>query len=214
MKPIKLIFTIIYLTSGVFITFGQETNYEVSLEKTFSSSAMDFAPRFINRQGNKLIYTSSKEDTAMQLVNLFYSEKTETAWSNPIALIDKKDSYGAGVPTIDLDRNVMFFTKCNAFKNQVNFGCKIYYTYLSGGLIGETFLLDIPLPDSAEHITLGHPYFSNELDLLLFAADLPGGEGEMDIWYSKYNRDEDSWSTPTNLGPEINTDKSELYPSI
>ena len=42
---------------------------------------------------------------------------------------------------------------------------------------------------------------------------MPGGQGGKDIWMmKKVKRDE--WSTPINLGDQINTSGDELYPFI
>lgn len=56
------------------------------------------------------------------------------------------------------------------------------------------------------------PAFSPGGDTLFFAADYSGGEGGFDLYWCV--RDGDSWSEPENLGPGVNTDQHEVYPSF
>ena len=80
--------------------------------------------------------------------------------------------------------------------------------------MGEAMPLDIPTDADKSKYNIGHPYFSNELDVLFFASTMPGGYGGADIWYSKYDRNTDTWGKAMNLGPEINTKGSETFPFI
>lgn len=55
-----------------------------------------------------------------------------------------------------------------------------------------------------------HPALSPSGTQLFFASNMPGGFGGVDIYVSNYENNE--WSKPINLGPEINTEGDELYP--
>jgi len=46
---------------------------------------------------------------------------------------------------------------------------------------------------------------------LIFASNLPGGKGGMDLWYSSYDKKNDQWGAPKNLG-NINTVGDEMFP--
>jgi len=59
---------------------------------------------------------------------------------------------------------------------------------------------------------LCHPTVSADGQLLLFAADIPGGFGGMDLYYSVKN--EHGWGEPVNLGAAINTAGNELFPFL
>ena len=48
---------------------------------------------------------------------------------------------------------------------------------------------------------------------LYFGSERPGGQGGSDIWKAKPQAD-GSYSTPENLGPEINTPENEYEPSV
>ena len=49
-------------------------------------------------------------------------------------------------------------------------------------------------------------------DIMVFTSDREGGQGGFDLYYSLYENG--AWTTPINLGPEINTEYDEYRPII
>jgi len=49
-------------------------------------------------------------------------------------------------------------------------------------------------------------------NIMIFTSDRPGGIGGFDLYYSVYR--EGKWSSPYNMGPEINTEHNEYRPLI
>ncbi|MCO5234581.1 MAG: OmpA family protein [Chitinophagales bacterium] len=60
--------------------------------------------------------------------------------------------------------------------------------------------------------SIAHPSLGNNGKDLFFVSDMPGGFGGMDIYYSRFSNGK--WTTPINLGPNINTSANELFPFI
>jgi len=58
-----------------------------------------------------------------------------------------------------------------------------------------------------------HPALSPDGKILFFASDRAGGEGGIDIWYSKLTKN-GSWGIPVNCGPNINTPCDEMSPYV
>jgi outer membrane protein OmpA-like peptidoglycan-associated protein len=56
-----------------------------------------------------------------------------------------------------------------------------------------------------------HPFISEDGKVLFYVSDRPGGYGGLDLYYS--TKESGVWGNPKNLGPKINTDKDELFPS-
>lgn len=57
-----------------------------------------------------------------------------------------------------------------------------------------------------------HPYYSDHDSILYFSSNMPGGFGGFDLYSSRW--DGQSWSMPQNLGPEVNTEYDEVFPSF
>lgn len=57
-----------------------------------------------------------------------------------------------------------------------------------------------------------HPTLSADGLKMYFSSDREGGLGGMDLWVVE--RTGEGWSAPINLGPEVNTDKNEVFPFI
>lgn len=58
------------------------------------------------------------------------------------------------------------------------------------------------------------PAVSPDGKYLIFSSDRPGGYGEYDLWVSYRNLSTGVWSSPINLGSEINSKASEILPYI
>jgi hypothetical protein len=75
-----------------------------------------------------------------------------------------------------------------------------------------TWLNPIPFPYNDEKFNLGHPSINNAGNALYFTSDKPSGFGKFDIYVSYLKNG--NWSTPENLGKEINSSESDLFPFI
>lgn len=68
------------------------------------------------------------------------------------------------------------------------------------------------LPFSSDNFSVCHPAVSADGQLIVFASDMPGGYGGMDLYKSE--KEGDIWNEPVNLGPQINSKKNEILPSL
>ena len=67
--------------------------------------------------------------------------------------------------------------------------------------------------NNVKRYSVGHAALSDDEQTLYFASDMPGGEGGVDIWYSRLQAD-GSWGSPENCGKEINSLGDEVFPSV
>ncbi|NCD72374.1 OmpA family protein [Mucilaginibacter agri] len=69
-------------------------------------------------------------------------------------------------------------------------------------------------PYNNDQYSTGHPALNKEGTLLIFSSDMPGGFGGVDLYYSKRASVNDVWEKPVNMGPVINTEGNEVFPTI
>ncbi len=70
-----------------------------------------------------------------------------------------------------------------------------------------------PFPFESEEYSISHPFISNDGQYLFFVSDMEGSVGGTDIYFCtrEYTNE---WSTPQNLGSDINTEKDEFFPTL
>jgi outer membrane protein OmpA-like peptidoglycan-associated protein/tetratricopeptide (TPR) repeat protein len=69
-----------------------------------------------------------------------------------------------------------------------------------------------PLPFNSDNYRVAHPALNEDGSKLYFASDMPGGFGGMDLYVSTYENE--TWSTPVNLGAAVNTRGTDAFPTI
>jgi hypothetical protein len=88
---------------------------------------------------------------------------------------------------------------------------EIYSSKLKNGAWEELKKLPIEINTPGYNSTQPAIGFLGDEEVLFFSSDKPGGEGKMDIWYSKINTDE-SYSKAINAGKKINSPEDEITP--
>ncbi len=86
---------------------------------------------------------------------------------------------------------------------------KVFYARSAGeGKWGELQ----SLPFNSNEYSVAHPALSADGNKLFFTSDMPGGFGGMDLYFSE--KESGRWGPPMNLGPEINTEGHEIFPTL
>ncbi|WP_369806201.1 OmpA family protein [Desertivirga arenae] len=63
-----------------------------------------------------------------------------------------------------------------------------------------------------DNYSVGHPAVSKDGKVLVFASDMPGGQGGVDLYYSVRTGAGKKWTRPVNMGTRINTEGDEMFP--
>lgn len=198
-----------------FISTEKKTvsGYKVSLCEGLNSTSYDYAPSIIDDNSKSLIFSSMRVSSSNDNAShLYYSSLTDGKWTTPVRIDTAAGNTNNAVITIDKKRKVVLFTRCAVTKNE-NHKCAISYSFMNGGMVGEPIEVQFEKPDTGNY-NYGHPFYSNELDILFFSSDMPGGCGGLDLWFMKYDSKTDSWSKPQNAGKEINTKDDEMFPAM
>ncbi len=198
--------------------------YEVR-EINQNSSYSDFGPAFFE---DGILFSSARgmrfEEKVYNWTNTPYldlytaeSDDEEEPWDlkKPKLFKGKTNSWlHEGTVTFTGDGETMFFTRNNYIKgkkgkdSENTIRLKIYTVEKSGDKWGDIK----ELPFNSDDYSVGHPTLSSDGESLYFVSDMPGGEGNEDIYVSQ--KEGDSWGEPQNLGPEINTEGREMFPFI
>lgn len=196
------------------------TRHIVTNEAKINSSGWEMAPVFGDRKQIQMTFSQTKSEikgtdprTCEPYFDLWVTELDKKGnWMQPTP-ID-----GEGINTEDNEGTVsfgkrgkqMFFTRCPNEKKH-NLGCDIWVSDKKGKSWGAPKKIILKTADS---LSVGHPCVNEEGNFMIFASDIPGGFGGKDLWYTTYDRRSDSWSAPVNLGPGINTEGDELFPTF
>ena len=77
----------------------------------------------------------------------------------------------------------------------------------------DTFSSPVPFPYNNIAYNVGHPSINEAGNLLVFASDMPGGNGKSDLYFC--NLDENgSWGHPISVGDSVNTRFKESFPFL
>ena len=70
----------------------------------------------------------------------------------------------------------------------------------------------IPMPFNNVEYSVGHPALSDDEKTLYFTSDMPGGEGDTDLWKVQVNQS--GFGNPENLGSKINSPAKDWFPYV
>ena len=191
--------------------------YRVEELKDLNSREADFSPAYGRDDFGVIYFTSSRDDaagnkthgaTGQNFTDIFESRlDKKSKWSTPVPVERINSEFEDGTPSVSSDYREIYFTRCEAGKRETK-GCVIMYSKLSGDSWSEPVNLNI----LADTLVAAHPALSPDGSTLYFVSEMAGGFGLKDIYSVTRSGNGDSWSTPRNLGPDINTSGDELFP--
>jgi Tol biopolymer transport system component len=174
----------------------------------FSGRYSDVDPVF-TRDGKRLYFSSSRPisgDGEAKDSDLWYVEKTRDEWGEPqhlsaLSAIGKDDYY----TSITGDGTLYY----SIFEHH-DAGGDLYRAVPDSGTYSVSELLPDPISTGAsEH----DPFVAPDESYLVFTSDRPGGLGRGDL-YITFGNEDGSWTTPVNMGEEINTEAYEYCPML
>ncbi len=72
----------------------------------------------------------------------------------------------------------------------------------------------VPFVYDNDQYSVADPAVNKAGTLLIFSSDMPGGKGGADLYYCQRASVNDEWSPPLNMGPVINTEGNEVFPTL
>ena len=80
-------------------------------------------------------------------------------------------------------------------------------------LSNDTFSSPVAFPHNNITYNVGHPSINETSDLLVFASDMPGGNGKSDLYFCKLNEN-GLWGAPVSVGDSVNSRFKESFPFL
>lgn len=193
--------------------------YKVENMSLINSKESDYSPAFSDKKYQTLVFTSRREGSlgsTEENIGANHSDLFETKvdkngkWSTPVLLPPAISSpLNEGQGWVSKKGDFIFFTRCPMEKNK-QLKCGVYMAKKQGSTWGEA----TRLPFNIDTVQFGHPTLSADGKILYFASRMSGGYGGADIWSCTFDSKSNTWGQPVNLGPAVNTDGNELYPTI
>jgi outer membrane protein OmpA-like peptidoglycan-associated protein/Tol biopolymer transport system component len=183
----------------------------------FNDEGLDFCPIYFR---DDLVFTSDRDETGTERSdwtgrNYTSIYQVPATGGTPEKLRgDINGRYNDGAAVFSADGQTMFFTRNNYVQNERRSSKKdiVKLIIASAQFESDQWKLAAPFPYNSDEFNTAHPALSTDSKMLIFASDRPGGQGGMDLWRCEWN--DNSWSTPVNLGPEVNTPDNELFPYL
>lgn len=202
-----------------------ESPWIIKNESELNTRDHDFSPAWSDKK-HKAIFVSSKRPgqsgshidpiSGNLYCDVFEAKQSKTgSWSVPSTVVGDVNSNDAneGSPVITKNGNRMYFTRCGQVK-KTSVTCKIFSAEKSGTGWNQAKLVDFGLDATTlDSFNFRHPAISADGQVMVFSSDMTGSRGS-DLWMSLWNAKSKSWSKPSRLGNEINTNGKEAFPYI
>lgn len=193
--------------------------YKVENIALVNSKYRDYAPCFSDKKYQTLTFTSNRDGslggqdliTGSNKSDLWEAKRDKNGkWSTPVLLPPAVSTeVNEGRAWVSKKGDLIFFTRCPEEKNKQNM-CGIYMAKKQGSTWGPA----TKLPFINDTVMYLYPSLTADSKTLYFVSNMSGGYGKYDIWSCSYDPKTNSWGQPKNLGPQVNTEGLEMYPSI
>jgi tetratricopeptide (TPR) repeat protein len=177
--------------------------------------------------GNKLVFSSARDTgslgqrkhswTNQHFTNLYTSDLGEELTPGKVNKFSKKinTKFNESTPVFTKDGKTMYFTRNNYLEGKKGKdGNKITLVKIyKASFENNQWTKVVELPFDSDLYNVAHPTLSPDEKTLYFASDMPGTLGQSDLFKVKI-QDDGTFSTPQNLGKNINTEGRETFPMI
>ena len=188
----------------------------INMGAEINSQYDDYEPA-LTADGEEIIITCLLPiDKSMQYAggnsvqeDFFIAKKVNGKWAQRTDLGQPINTPGnEGAQSISADGRIFFYTACSRMDSKGS--CDIYYSIRKGGQWNTPRNLGNPVNSSYWE---SQPSCSADGRTIYYASNRPGGYGQMDIWETHIDG-EGKWTSPKNLGPNVNTPENEQSPFI
>ncbi|MEM9991423.1 MAG: OmpA family protein [Bacteroidota bacterium] len=200
----------------------QHGEVTVENETNINTDKLEFSPVFhkegivfISSENEGLRYAITDARISHNVFSIYQAMRDEEGnlgTSQPLARELLSDLH-EGPLTFNTTGEIMYFTR-NDSKATSNTSGNILkkMNIFSAQMTGDKWGNITSMPFNVPNYNTIHPTIAPDLDELYFSSDRAGGYGGYDLYVVRKIGGE--WSTPVNLGPQVNTPDNEVFPFI
>lgn len=197
------------------------SRYIVAKAKELNGQRSDLCPAYVGEDTTMIVTTSTRKDatgddisgiTGQEFSDLFLTKRDEKGkWQKTEKIDgDVNSEYEDGAPAFTRDGGVMYFTRCTTDPHYPRFA-EIYRSHRSDASWSKPEPVNISSDTLAAY---AHPAVSPDGNWLYFTSTMAGGYGGLDIWKYYIGSSKALEGIVENLGPYINTEGDEQFPSF
>lgn len=224
LSKISFITIVVYILGGVNLSslYAQKKlknptiQKEVSIQnaRNLNSDGYDFAPV---KYRNGLVFVTSRRKSGPQdsqtgetFFELWFSEldANQQPLEPNLFSIQLKSQFHENAVAFSRDENKIYYTR-NSSEVSTQTGRKVLNIF-EATRNRETWTNQQALPFNGKDYSCMHPTLTPDGNKMIFASNMPGGMGGLDLFLIE--KKDDQWSKPINLGPEVNTPDNEVFP--
>ncbi len=197
------------------LSYAQEQPFIVERAPFSNRSYDEYSPVFYDgnivfRSNKRLnVRTKNSDERGNTAMNIFITRNLgNEEWSDPQLFANELSSLKEhhGPATFNEGGNRIYFNKIVEESDEKRGRIGIYSGEYSGG---EWSGIQ-PFPYTDIRYDFMHPYLSEDGRMLFFSSNMRGGVGGFDLYVCHFAGTR--WSEPVNLGPNINSNRNEIYP--
>jgi outer membrane protein OmpA-like peptidoglycan-associated protein len=198
---------------------GENKNVRIRNAVTINSAGDEFSPSFYK---GGIVFVASKgkhgpkSSTSQVFTDMYYAQLDPNM--EPIGYSkfshEMNSRKNEGAATFSRNWNSMYFSQNNIIDGveQPGHDRKLHIKIFEAKRGTLDWMQKRALPFNSDQFSCMHPSLSADDRTLYFASNMPGGFGGFDLYKSELSNG--SWSTPVNLGGQINTSKNDVFPFI
>jgi len=181
----------------------------------FSSTAFDGGLIFSSSRDSAKAISREHTWTGTQFFDMWYVKGDKVTFEKPQRMKgDATTKYHEGVLSFTPDNKKVYFTRNNYYNGKVHTSTDktIKLNIYESDVDVRNWKNDKKFPFNNDQYSVGHPALTPDGNTMYFVSDMPNGYGYTDIYVT--TKEGETWTTPKNAGPDINTEGREMFPFV
>ena len=195
-------------TKGAILhTQGRNGIWTVPDTASFSKNIYKNWESFISPDGSKQFFASNRP-TSLSMDIWMTKRTSDTTWSEPVRLSSPVNSNSNDGSACITNNGTLYF---RSDRSGGIGGCEIFRAVLVDSIYPQVENMGNILHTVSDE---GEPFMSpDESYVIFFSQTRAVGHGGYDLWIS-FKKNDNSWTAPVNMGPNINTALDEYGPRV